>query len=76
MASFGLDEDAGLLKLGELVHALDVGGAIVPEAGGFEALMTGARQRAADDDALLEDMGRTLDSLYSFYSGPAKERRS
>lgn len=47
---------------------------MVPEAGGFEALMTGARQRAADDDALLDDMGRVLDSFYAFYSGPAKEK--
>jgi hypothetical protein len=73
LASFGLDQDRGLVRLGELVHALDVGGAAMPEAGGFEALMTGARQRAADDDALLDDMGRALDSLYAFYSGPAKE---
>lgn len=74
LASFGLEQDRGLAKLGELVHALDVGGAAIPEAGGFEALMTGARQRAADDDALLDDMGRVLDSFYAFYSGPAKEK--
>ncbi len=74
LASFGLGQDHGLAKLGELVHALDVGGAAVPEAGGFEALMTGARQRAADDDALLDDMGRVLDSFYAFYSGPGKEK--
>jgi hypothetical protein len=71
LASFGLDGDAGLACLGELVHALDVGGAVVPEASGFEALMTGARQRAADDDALLELVTPMLDSLYVFYSEPA-----
>jgi hypothetical protein len=69
LASFGLDEDVGLMRLGDLVRALDIGGAIVPEAGGFEALMTSARQHAKDDDALLADMSRTLDSLYAFYSG-------
>ncbi len=74
LASFGLDQDRGLARLGELVHALDVGGTVVPEASGFEALMTGARQRAADDDALLDDMGRVLDSFHAFYSGPAKEK--
>lgn len=74
LASFGLEQDRGLARLGELVHALDVGGAAVAEAGGFEALMTGARQQAADDDALLDDMGRVLDSFYAFYSGPAKEK--
>lgn len=70
LASFGLEEDAGLARLGELVHALDVGGAAVPEAAGFEAMMSGARQRAADDDALLLEMSGALDSLYAFYSRP------
>jgi len=59
------------------VHAIDVGGSEVPEAGGFEALMTGARQRAPDDDALLQQVAPMLDSLYVFYSGPAvRDRRS
>lgn len=75
VASFGLDQDAGLVRLGELVHALDVGGVVVPEASGFEALMTGSRQRAADDDALLEEMSPALDSLYLFYAGPAAKGR-
>jgi len=76
LASFGLDQDLGLARIGELVHALDVGGAAIAEASGFEALMTGARQRAADDDALLDDMSRVLDSFYAFYSGPAKGKAS
>jgi hypothetical protein len=76
LASFGLDRDPALGRLGELVHALDVGGPVVPESSGFEALMTGARQRAADDDALLEQMTPMLDALHAFYSGPAaKEKR-
>jgi len=78
LASFGLDGDPGLVRLGELVHALDVGGAAVPEAGGLEALISGARQRAADDDQLLDQMGPVLDSFYAFYSGGAdksKQRR-
>lgn len=73
-ASFGLDDDHGLVRLGELVHSLDVGGAVVPEASGFEALMTSARQRAKNDDALLEDMSRVLDSLYEFYSASREKR--
>jgi hypothetical protein len=69
--SFGLSQDAALVRLGELVHSLDVGGAVIPEAGGFEAMMAGARQRAADDDALLQEMTPALDSLYVFYARPA-----
>ena len=73
LASFGLDRDPALARLGQLVHALDVGGALVAEAGGFEALMTGARQRAADDDALLEQMSPPLDSMVAFYAEPTKK---
>ncbi|MDR6476192.1 hypothetical protein J2778_003692 [Paraburkholderia graminis] len=68
VASFGLDDDAALLRLGAMVHALDVGGASVPEATGFEAVMAGARQRASDDDQLLDEMGRVLDSIYAHFA--------
>jgi hypothetical protein len=72
VVSFGLDEDAALLRLGEMVHALDVGGAPVPEAIGFEAVMAGARQRASDDDQLLDEMGRVLDSIYAHFATSTK----
>jgi len=64
LASFGLDEDRALARLGALVHQLDVGGEPVPEAAGFEAVMAGARDRADDDDTLLQEMTIVLDSLY------------
>lgn len=72
VASFGLEKDVGLARLSELVHTLDVGGTVVPEAVGFEALMAGARQRAKDDDALLADVSHALDSLYAYYAKPDK----
>jgi hypothetical protein len=72
LASFGLDEDRGLARLGELVHALDVGGAAVPEASGFEAMLAGARKRLPDDDALLAETGAVLDSLYAHFSNGKK----
>lgn len=68
LASFGLDQDRGLQRLGAMVHALDVGGSFVPEASGFEAMMAGARQRAVDDDQLLAEIGMVLDSLYTHFS--------
>ncbi|MBS0192849.1 MAG: chromate resistance protein [Proteobacteria bacterium] len=78
LASFGLDEDPGLARLSALVHLLDVGGEPVPEAAGFEALMTAARANAKDDDALLAQMTPTLDGLHAFYAtaaaGPEKKR--
>jgi hypothetical protein len=66
-ASFGLDEDSALRRLGAMVHQLDVGGEPVPEAIGFEAVMAGARERLDDDDALLAEMGMVLDSLYAHF---------
>jgi hypothetical protein len=72
VASFGLEEEPGLLRLGEMVHALDVGGPPVPEAIGFEAVMAGARQRASDDDQLLDEMGRVLDSIYAHFATSTK----
>ena len=68
LASFGLEQDRGLLRLGAMVHALDVGGAPVPEASGFEAMLAGARQRVTDDDQLLQEIGLVLDSLYLHFS--------
>ncbi|MBU6492076.1 chromate resistance protein ChrB domain-containing protein [Pandoraea sp.] len=67
-ASFGLDHDAGLRQLGEMVRALDVGGAPVPQASGFEAVLAGARQRACDDNELLDAICPVLDSLHAYFS--------
>jgi hypothetical protein len=68
MASFGLEADRGLAKIAALVHALDVGGPAQPEAIGFEAILSGARARLNDDDALLKEFGNILDSLHVHYS--------
>jgi hypothetical protein len=67
LVSFGLDADRGLLRLGEMVHALDVGGAPVPEAGGFEAFLDGARERGLSDDQLLEQTSYMLDCLHAHF---------
>jgi len=69
LASFGLEDNRGLARLGALVHGLDVGGAAAPEAAGFEAMLAGARKRLPDDDALLAEVGAVLDSLYAHFSG-------
>jgi hypothetical protein len=68
LASFGLDQDRGLMRLSEMVHALDVGGVLVAEASGFEAILAGARERGLNDDQLLEQTGGVLDSLYAHFS--------
>ncbi len=72
LASFGLDGDPALARLGTIVHALDVGGEPVPEATGFEAVMAGARERINDDDLLLAEMSNVLDSLYAHFQREAQ----
>jgi hypothetical protein len=67
LASFGLEGDAGLVRLGTLVHFLDVGGIPVAEAAGLAAIVSGARALQADDDALLLSVTPALDSLYHTY---------
>jgi hypothetical protein len=52
LASFGLETPA-LLRLGVLVHGLDAGGVMPPEAAGVERVLAGMRDAIADDDQLL-----------------------
>ncbi len=69
LASFGLDTDVGLARLGALVHYLDVGGVPVAEAAGIEAVLAGLREQHAQagDDALLDAVMPLLDGLYRTY---------
>jgi len=67
VASFDLGTDLALARLGVLVHALDVGGVPVPEAAGFEAILTGVRASGADDDQVLAAMMPVLDALYTAF---------
>jgi hypothetical protein len=68
VASFALDKDEGLVRLGALVHHLDVGGIPIAEGPGFATIMAGARKLQPDDDALLKAMTPVLDSLHAEFS--------
>lgn len=70
-ASFGLESDPGIARIGAIVHCLDVGGVPVREAAGIEAVLGGLRAAAANrgnDDGLLADAGRVFDGLYGNYT--------
>lgn len=69
LASFGLESDVALMRIGTMVHALDVGGA-APEAAGFELLLKGLKTRVKEDNALLIQGGQMLDDLYAVFSNP------
>lgn len=59
---FGLAQPA-MARLGLLVHALDVGGVLPPEAPGIESLLAGLRTRLTDDDRLLAAACTVFDGL-------------
>lgn len=68
LAAFGLEGDAALVRIGTLVHVLDIGGMPVPEAAGIAALLAGASAREADDDRLLKDTLPVFDWLYAHHA--------
>jgi len=68
LASFHLEQDTGLSRLGALVHHLDVGGIPIAEGPGFATIMAGARALQTDDHELLKAMTPVLDSMYAGYS--------
>ena len=64
-ASFGLDTDPRLQRIGQVVHYLDVGGIPTPEAAGLEAVLAGLREVHTDDDALVAAAAAVFDALYA-----------
>lgn len=64
-ASFGLDQDPALQRLGELVHFIDIGGIAVDEAPGLEMLVRGLQAQYAEDDAILAAALPLFDTLYA-----------
>jgi hypothetical protein len=71
LASFDLEGDAALARIGAIVHSLDLGANLAgaaPEAAGLEAVLKGLKARIADDDQLLAEGGRLLDDLYAAFA--------
>jgi hypothetical protein len=67
LASFGLDGDPALARLGMLVHYLDVGGIPAPDADGLKNILLGARASCRNDDQLLGEVMQIFDFLHSAY---------
>ena len=68
--SFGLLDDAALVRFANLVHTIDVGGIPMDEAPGFEMLVRGLQAIHADDDALLAAAIPLLDAWYAALQAP------
>ena len=62
---FALDGDEALRRVGEVVHAIDVGGAPSAEAAGLEAVIRGLQAQHKDDDTLLAAACAVFDALYA-----------
>lgn len=70
LARFGL-ETPPLLRLGQIVNALDTATALPAEAPGIERVLAGMRDTLVDDDALLQAAGAVFEGLWSnFESDP------
>ena len=69
IASFGLEGDPALERIGAIIHYLDAGGVPVPEAAGLEAILRGARQLIEGDDELVNEAGKLFQFLYIHYTG-------
>lgn len=72
LSQLKLADNAALVKIGSMVHFLEVGGAPVPEAAGVQTLLQGAARRARTPDELLAEAEKTFDLLYEAYFEPAK----
>jgi hypothetical protein len=73
LASFSLDKNQALIRIGTLVHYLAAGGTPVPEAAGVETLLQGARRRSNSDQELFSESEKTFDLLYeAYFEAPAK----
>lgn len=73
LASFGLETPA-LLRLGVLVHSLDVGGVLPPEAAGVERVLAGMREAITDDDQLLLVSAGVFEGLLTAFQSPEETR--
>ncbi|MFO1360862.1 MAG: chromate resistance protein [Burkholderiales bacterium] len=73
LASFKLERNAALARIGRIVHALDTNEPGVAEAAGVATLLNGAKRRAENDDQLLAESEKTFDLLYeAYFEVPAK----
>lgn len=69
-ASFALQTPA-LIRLGQLVHFLDVGGVQPLEAAGVESVLAGLRDNIADDDQFLKAASAVFDGLLASFERAA-----
>ncbi len=70
LAAFGLETPA-LRRLGTVVHSLDAGGVMPPEAAGVERVLAGMRDAIPDDDALMLAAAGVFEGLFQTFEKEA-----
>jgi hypothetical protein len=73
LTSFDL-QVPGLRRIGAIVHALDVGGAMPAEAAGIECVLAGLREQTTSDDALLASTNPIFDALFEQFGKQENEK--
>ena len=73
LASFRLEKNSALARIGKLIHALNAGETKVAEAAGVQTLLQGAVRRTENEDQLLAETDMTFDLLYeAYFEAPGK----
>ena len=72
-ARLDLQKSPALVKIGSIVHFLEMGGEAVPEAAGVQTLLHGAQRRAPRAEEWLTEAEKTFDLLYEAYYDPARK---
>jgi hypothetical protein len=72
LARLELAGNPALVKIGSIVHVLEIRGTTVPEAAGVQTLLQGASRRAQNETELLREVEKTFDLLYEAYFEPAR----
>jgi hypothetical protein len=73
LASFKLDRNTALVRIGALIHALNTDNTKVAEAAGVQTLLQGAVRRTESDEQLLAETEMTFDLLYeAYFEAPGK----
>jgi len=73
LATFKLDKNTALARIGALIHSLNSGETKVAEAAGVQTLLQGAMRRTENEDQLLAEAEMTFDLLYeAYFEAPGK----
>jgi hypothetical protein len=72
LVKLDLAKNPALIRIGHIVHFLEVRGTPVAEAAGVQTLLQGAQRRSTSEAELLAEAEKTFDLLYEAYDQAPK----